>query len=203
MRIRHRHSTRMAVAGVFAVTGLALAGCGGEDTGTGTDVEDVTEGEVLESSPAASATDGAAEPTAAVTSYRGWYNRGFAEDQATYAGQEVTLTGEVEGVVSEQAFSISDPNDVDLDSLLVVHNMDQPPAVEEGQLVQVVGTVQTSFDPATASEDVGVQLDENVFGDFEGDPWIQATEVSTDVPTDAATEGDMGETGMETSGTGS
>lgn len=183
---RQRHSTRMTLAGLVAVAGLGLAGCGGEESGT--DVEDVTEGEVAESSPAA-------EPTEAMTGavppvgYEGMYNRDYYDQQQTYQGQSVSLTGEVEAVVSPEAFSISDPNDAELDSLLVVHNLDQPPALEEGQMVQVEGTVQTDFDPATVGGQMGADLDENVFGDFEGDPWIEATGVSTDAPAEDTTEG--------------
>lgn len=193
MRTRDRHTTRMAVVSLFAVAGLGLAGCGGEETGT--DVEDITEGEVLESSPAAEATGEATETVPPVTPYRGPYNQQFYDDRQVYEGQEVTLTGEIEEILSDQAFEISDPEDAEVGSLLVLHNLEQPPALEDGQVVEIVGTVQASFDPATAGEEMGIDLDAMMFEDHEGDPWIQATDVSTematDMATDAATEGDM------------
>lgn len=190
MTIPHRHTTRLAVAGLVAAAGLGLAGCGNEDTGT--DVEDITEGEVAESSPAAEATDGMTGAVPPVTPYRGPYNQQYYDEQQVYEGQEVALTGEVEEVLSDQAFEISDPDDAELGSLLVLHTLEEPPALEDGQLVEVVGAVQASFDPATAAEQLGIELNAEGLEDHQDEGWVQATEVSTDMPTDAATEGGMG-----------
>lgn len=190
MKTHHRHTTRMAIAGLVTAAGLGLAGCGNEDTGT--DVEDITEGEVAESSPAAEATDGMTGAVPPVTPYRGPYDQQYYDEQQVYEGQEVTLTGEVEEVLSDQAFEISDPDDAELGSLLVLHTLQEPPALEDGQLVEVVGTVQASFDPATAGEQLGIELTAEGLEDHQDEGWVQATEVSTDMPTDAATEGGMG-----------
>lgn len=191
MKISNQRTTRFAIAGLLAVAGFGLTGCGGEDAGT--DVEDITEGDVAESPPTAEGTDGTTEPLPPVTPYRGPYNEQFYGERHVYEGQEVTLTGEVEGVLSDQAFEISDPDEDGLEPLLVIHNLDQPPALEDGQVVEVVGTVQASFDPATAGEDMGIELDAGMLGEHQDDAWIQATEVSTDVATEGNMDEDMGE----------
>lgn len=175
MRTRDRHTTRTAAVALLAIAGLGLGGCGQEETGP--EVEDIEEGEILESSPPAEAD----ETVAPVAPYRGAYNQEFYDDQEIYEGQEVTLSAEVEGIVSPNALVISDPNNVDLEPLLVVHDLDAPD-LEEGQVVEVVGTVQTSFDPVTAEENLGVDLEDEMFTDYEGEPYLQASEVTTDVP---------------------
>lgn len=182
MRTRSRHTTRTTTAaGVLAVAVLGIAGCGADETDSGTDVEDITEGEVIESSPAPGATESVLAPPPVAGPYVGPYNRQFFDDQQTYEGQEVTLTAEIEEVVSPEALEISDPNDVELDPLLVLHSLDQPD-LEEGQVVEVIGTVQASFDQATVEGDLGVDLEDELFADYAGEPYVEATQVNTDVP---------------------
>lgn len=177
MRTRDRHTTRTAAVALFAVAGLGLAGCGEEEAGP--EVEDIEEGEVLESSPPPEATEDASVLPGAP--YRGAYNQEFYDDQEIYEGQEVTLSAEVEGIVSANALEISDPNNIDLEPLLVLHDLEAPD-LEEGQVVEVVGTVQEGFTLATAEEDLGVDLVDELFTDYEEEPYLQASDVSTDVP---------------------
>lgn len=165
----HQHTTRTAVASLLAATGLALTGCGADEPDPGTEVEDVTEGEVLPSgTPAAPEGSGTRLP------FYGAYDRQFAEDRAVHEGQEVTLTAEVESVLSDHAFAVGDPDDVTLDPLLVVHDADVP-QLEEGEALEVVGTVLPDFDVATAEEELGVDLEDALFEDRRGDPWLHAT----------------------------
>ncbi|WP_460669067.1 hypothetical protein [Kocuria himachalensis] len=110
----HRHTTRTAAAALVAAAGLGLAGCGTEEPETGTDVEDVTEGEVLESSPAPENT-----PTT-------------------------------------------------VDPLLVLYNMDRID-IEEGQVVEVSGTVQQAFDLPT--------VEDELYQDYDQQPYLEATDV--------------------------
>lgn len=175
MSTRETHSTRKAAASLLAAAGLALAGCGGGEEETGTDVEDVQESEVLESSPAPQ--EGEETPPADVVApYTGAYNQDFADDQALYEGQEVTLTGEVEDVVAPNALQLSDPDDVELGSLLVLHDADLP-ELEDGALVEVTGTLQASLDVAAAEADLGADLGDDLT-DMEGESYVRATDVT-------------------------
>lgn len=165
MRTRDRRTARMLAAGMAAVAGIGLAGCGSEGPESGTDVEDVTDGEVVESSAAATEDAGAM-----ALAYEGDYNQDFYDDVTTYTGQEVTLSAEVSETISPDAFAIAGA----VDPLLIVESQEIPP-LDDGQVVQVTGTVQEGFDVVSVEEELGVDLEDEAFADFEGDPYIMAT----------------------------
>ncbi len=91
METQKRYTTRKAAAALVAAAGLGLAGCGTEGPETGTDVEDITDGEIVESS--APATDDATDDAAAMA-YDGAYNQEFYDEATTYVGQQVTVSAE-------------------------------------------------------------------------------------------------------------
>lgn len=165
MRTRDRSSMRVLAAGLFAVAGLGLAGCGSEGPETGTDVEDVTDGEVVESSAAATEDAGAM-----AMAYEGDYNQDFYDESTTYVGQQVTLSAEVSETLSPDAFAIAGA----VDPLLIIES-EEIPSLDTGQVVQVTGTVQDGFDVVTVEEELGVDLEDEAFADFEGEPYIMAT----------------------------
>jgi hypothetical protein len=178
MRTRKQHTTRKAAVSVLAVAGLALAGCGNGEDEAGTEVDDITGGEVQETPPAEETPPAAGETALpGATPYGGAYNQDFADDQAVYEGQEVTLSAEIVEVVSDNALEIGDPGDINLDPLLVMHDLGAT-GLEPDQTVEVVGTVMTSFEVATVEEELGVELEDEVYTDYEGDPWLHATEVT-------------------------
>ena len=172
MTPRNQHTTRKAAVSLLAAAGLALTGCGADEPDPGTEVEDIVEGEVLPSD-----TPAAPEGTGTRLPFYGPYDRQFAEQQAVHEGQEVTLTAEVESVISGNAFAIGDPDDITLDPLLVVHDVDVPD-LEEGQALEVVGTVMKDFDVVTAEEELGVDLEDALFEDRQGDAWLHATDAT-------------------------
>ncbi|MEX5261681.1 hypothetical protein [Kocuria sp. CPCC 205263] len=174
MRTREPHTTRKAVVSLLAAAALGLAGCGNDELETGTDVEDIQESEVMESSPAPQ--EGEETPADVVAPYSGAYNRDFSDDRALYEGQEVTLTGEVDDVVSPNALQLSDPDDVELGSLLVLHDADLP-ELQDGALVELTGTLQASLDVAAAEEDLGADLGDEL-ADMEGESYVRATDVT-------------------------
>ncbi|MFE7628871.1 hypothetical protein [Kocuria sp. NPDC057446] len=182
MRTRKQHTTRKAAVSVLAVAGLALAGCGNGEDEAGTEVEDITGGEVAETPPAE------AEGTQTRMPFYGAYDQQFVDDQAVYEGQEVTLTAEVVEVVSSHALEIGDPNDITLDPLLVMHDLGAT-GLEPDQAVEVVGTVMASFDLATVEEEFGQSLEDELYTDYEGDPYLLATEVTPTEATDEETTG--------------
>ena len=166
----HRHTTRTAAAALVVAAGLGLARCGTEGPETGTDVEDVTEGEVLESSPAPE-NDPATEDT-----FNGAYDQDFYDERETYAGQEVTLSAEVNDVLDDDAFVIAGTAETTVDPLLVLYNMDQID-IEEGQVVEVTGTVQEAFDLPTIEDETQKDLEDDLYQDYDQQPYLEATDV--------------------------
>jgi hypothetical protein len=166
----HRHTTRTAAAALVAAAGLGLTGCATEGPETGTDVADVTEGEVLESSPAPENTPTTGDP------FTGAYDQDFYDERETYVGQEVTLSAEVNDVLDDDAFVIAGTADTTVDPLLVLYNMDEID-VEEGQVVEVTGTVQEAFDLPTIEDETQKDLEDDLYQDYDQQPYLEATDV--------------------------
>ena len=166
MDTQRRYTTRKAAAALVAAAGLGLAGCGTEGPEAGTDVEDITDGEVVESS--APATDDATDGAAAMA-YDGAYNQEFYDEATTYVGQQVTVSAEVSRALTSDTFEIAGP----VDPLLVVEQGELLPAVEEEQVVRVTGTVHENFD-VTVVEEEGIDPVEELDA-YVGQPYILAT----------------------------
>lgn len=167
-----RPTTPAAMSLLSAVT-LGLTACGPSGAETGADVEDVQEGEVVETTDPA---DDPAEEMAAGP-YVEPYDTDFCDEATTYVGEEVTLTGDVNEIISSTAFTIAGTEDTTVSPVLVVGG-EQTTNLEEGQAVEVIGTAQEAFDLLQ----VGEGLDDDLFADHDGQPYIEATEVSTGVP---------------------
>ncbi|WP_424346989.1 hypothetical protein [Kocuria sp. CH-021] len=159
----------MMAAGIFAVAGLGLAGCNTEGPEEGTDVEDVSEGEVLESSPAPQETD-----REVGAGYVGPYDQAFYDESETYAGQEVTVSAEVTETLSTDTFVIAGAEETAVDPLLIVEEQEIPP-LDDGQVVEVTGTVAQDFDIAATEEELGIDLEDDLYADYVGEPYIMAT----------------------------
>jgi hypothetical protein len=145
MNITHHHSRARKLAGALALATAAgvITGCGAGDP-----PQPVPE---TESSPAQQEqTSGA--PTA--TAYSGPYDEAFRAEVTSYAGQQVTLSGEVADLVpSRSALVLTDPENPEADPLLVSAQYAFPDA-EEGAAVEVTGTVQTNFQARIDQGDV-------------------------------------------------
>lgn len=153
---------------MFAVSALGLTACGGDDTAgpeTGTDVEDIQEEDV------------AAGP------YDGVYDSAFYEDIESYEGEEVTVSADVNEIISSTSFTIAGTEDTDVESLLVV-SATEVSGLEPDLTVAVTGTVQKAFDLPTVEEDLGVDLDDPLYEAYDQEPYIEATMIDTSVPAD-------------------
>ncbi|PLC10832.1 hypothetical protein AUQ48_16035 [Kocuria flava] len=140
----HRHHLRK-LAGA-----LALATTAGVSTGCGTSDPPEPAPET-ESSPAQPEQTPGEQPT---STYTGPYDEEFRTDVSSYAGQQVTLTGEVaDRVPSRSALVLTDPENPDLDPLLVSAQYAFPDA-EEGAIVEVTGTLTTNFQARVDQDDV-------------------------------------------------
>lgn len=156
--LRDLRSARHFVALISAlVLALVVAACGGETAGPeeGADVEDIQQDE------------------AEVPEEQAFDQRAFFEDPASFVGQQVTVSAEVTEVISDSAFRLTG-DDVGATPLLVMR-ANQQTAVEEGQVVEVTGTVR-EFDLQTVEDEFGVDLaDEEFVNDR---VYIEATNVT-------------------------
>lgn len=144
---------RLALVGVAAASTLLLGACG--DTAgseAGVDVADVQQ-----------------EPDADA----GVFDTPDYADPASFVGQTVTVSAEVNDLISTQAFTIAGTLQTSADELLIVSAAGGP-AITEDSAVEVTGTVMERFDVVGAEEFVGGDLDEGLFGDYNGEPYIQA-----------------------------
>lgn len=157
---------------------LTFVGCGTSGPEEGTTVEDVAEGEGGEV---------AEEPAAeGEMAYDGAYDAAFWEDSTNLVGQEVTVSAEVGSIIEPaSSFTIAGTDDTTVEPLLIVHNQGEMPELEEGLTVGVTGTVQDAFDIVTVEEELGVDLDDTLYTDWEGERYIQANQVDLSVDADA------------------
>lgn len=89
-------------------------------------------------------------------------------------GETVTVTGEVSEVIDPTAFTLGGEEIGENPILVVAADV---PDLAEGDEVEVAGTV-TEFQVAGFEEDLDLDLIDNEFEDFDGDPAIAATSVT-------------------------
>lgn len=95
-------------------------------------------------------------------------------DPAALEGRQVTVSAEVQQIVTERAFVISGGDDPGPDPLLVVHP--GGPEVALGAPVQVTGTVHQAFDLGRLDAVPDVS-DNRIYETYRGEPYIEATSV--------------------------
>ncbi|WP_258803152.1 hypothetical protein [Pseudarthrobacter sp. NS4] len=162
---------RWALAGALSFTALGLTSCGTEGPETGVDVEDVQE------LPEQTETNNTANP------FDGPYNQEFFDDLDLREGQEVTVSANVNRIITPEAFTIAGTEDTTVDPLLVVHK-DAQPELQPELTVKVTGTVHTAFDLMAVEKDLDVDLDDALFEDWDGEPYLQASTIDTSVAAD-------------------
>ncbi|MGY1683199.1 hypothetical protein [Geodermatophilus sp. SYSU D01176] len=151
---------RTAVAAVAAVSTLGLTAC--SDTAgseAGADVEDVVEEEALEEEP-----------------FEGPYDTEFHEGVDEYVGEQVTLSADVNEVITPEAFTIAGTDDTTVEALLVVGATGNAQLAPE-TTVEVTGTVQEPFVVTEVEEELGVDLDDALFAEWEQEPYVVADSV--------------------------
>ncbi len=90
-------------------------------------------------------------------------------------GQQIQVTGEVAAIISPQAFTIGG-DDIGENPILVV-GANIPTGLTSGETVRVSGTVK-EFQVPGYEEDLDLDLIDQEFEDFDGDPAIQANSVT-------------------------
>ena len=79
-------------------------------------------------------------------------------------------------MISEETFTIGGAGG-GVEEFLVVDS-GATPAVEEDRAAQVAGVVTEDFDVVTFEEYLGVDLDDDLYADWEGQNYLVATEVT-------------------------
>lgn len=163
--------TRWALAGALSFSALGVASCGTEGPETGADVEDVQE------VPEETETNNIANP------FDGPYDQGFLDDVDVREGQTVTVSANVNEIITPEAFTIAGTEDTTVDPLLVLHK-DAEPELKPELTVKVTGTVHVAFDLPAVEKDLDVDLDDALFEDWDGKPYLQASMIDTSVAAD-------------------
>lgn len=138
---------RLAVAGALIAAASAAGGCAASEPETGTEIEDVHLDVIREVVP-----------------------------DADLEYKKVTVPGQVDAVISPVSFSISDPDQPLVDPLLILHKADVAGA-EPAERVNVTGIVYRGFDAGEVEKETGIDLDEALHQQWEGDSYIVASEV--------------------------
>lgn len=177
MFIRRSSSTivKVAATGSLALGALTLAGCATSGPEEGADVEDVTDGESVEEDTRDA--DAATEP------FDGRYDAEFVGDYDGYVGETVTLSADIDEIVSANAFTIAGTDDTTVEPLLIVHDGTMTD-IEEGLSVQVTGEVEEGFDVTAVEDDLSVELEDDAYDEWEDERFIHADSIDGSVETD-------------------
>lgn len=165
---------RTALASVFAASTLGLAAC--NDTAgseAGADVEDITE-----ENPEAEVDPAADDEIVDDEDYTPFAD--FGEDVQSYVGETVTVSADVNEVISDMAFTIAGTENTMIDPLLII-SAESNADVEEDAAVAVTGTVHEAFVITDVEDEFGIDLDDELFAEWEQQHYITATNISFDV----------------------
>lgn len=168
---KHTWMKRAAALSILPISALGVTACDGTSgSEEGADVEDVVEDEApIEDNP-----DAAADP------YEGVYDQTFYDTVNQFLGTEVTLSADVNEVIDPISFTIAGTDDTTVEALLVVRPQNgTAPDISPGSTVQVTGTVMEAFNVETVEEELGVDLDEALYEDWEGETYVQASTIDT------------------------
>ncbi|ELS50861.1 hypothetical protein [Streptomyces viridochromogenes] len=100
-------------------------------------------------------------------------------DVDRWLGEKVTVSADVNEVINRNAFTIAGTPGSDADELLIVSA--DTADLNEGQTVQVTGTVRERFDVVGVADDLGVDWNDDLFTDWDDKHYIVASSVDTTV----------------------
>ena len=156
--LRRSLGRRTAAAVFVAVTAVALPACGEDDpeSSAGDEVPDVRGSEDLDDV------------------YNGPYSADLREDLEGYDGQEITVEGTVDRVLSPVAFTLAPPEGEDAEPVLVVVQ-EAATAPEAGSDVVVAAVAQDEFRSDEVDAELDLPEDDETFEEWEGDPYLLAS----------------------------
>jgi hypothetical protein len=161
---------RSALVAVAAAMTLGVSACGDDPEDAAVPAEDRVAAETAEDDVAEDL-DALEEPVAA-SPYDGPYDAQFYEDLTSYDLERVTVSADVDDVLGDRAFTITD-TDATVDALLVIEG-EEVDGIESGQDVEVSGTVHQELDVPAVEDDLGIDLDDAALDPWSGAPYIIA-----------------------------
>jgi hypothetical protein len=171
---------KAAAVTILPFAALTFTGCGEEDTaGTeeGVSADEVVEPEDNEVEQEEAVEEPAAEePVADELAFDGIYDQAFIDDYDTLVGEVVTVSAEVNEIITDSAFTIAGTEDTGVEPLLIVH-AGEAGVPESGTAVSVTGTVRDAFDVVDVESELGVELEDEAYADWEGQRYIVADSV--------------------------
>ena len=163
---------RAALLGTIPALALGLTGCNQSEPVDGGEAE---AGDVLENELDADVNEDVADV------YDGPYDEDlYNYVQNDWANEQVTVSAKVNEILSPEVFTIAGTDDTTVDPLPILHQ-DPLDDLARDLVVRVTGIARVSFDIATVEEEMGIDLDDELFGEWEGQPYIEASVVDTTV----------------------
>ena len=192
---------KAAAITVLPFAALTFTGCGGEDTAGPEEsvaADDVAQPEDTEVEGEGTAEEGIAEEGVGAEGaegelgYDGVYDQAFVDESASLVGQEVTVSAEVNELISDNAFTIAGTEDTDVQPILVVQASGNP-EIQQGLAVAVTGTVRDAFVVTDVESELGIELEDEAYAEWENQRYIVANNVDTSVDADASEDQEEGE----------
>lgn len=163
---------KAAALAVLPITVLGVASCGEQSVyEAGVDLEDPDEGFLAGEEESDNSLDSGP--------YDEVYDQSFWDELTIYFGEEVTLSAQVRESLDTYAFTLAGMDDTTVEPLLVLHQ-GEIQQLEPGQALVVHGTVHEYLDIETVEEELGVDLDNALYEQWEDDPYLLATSVKAD-----------------------
>lgn len=142
---------------------LALGGCSGDEPAS-------------EDGPAGTTAEPEQQTGSGDAAYDGPYDSAFYEAIADYDGEEVTVVGRVDEVVSPTSFTIAGTEDTEVGPLLVV-DVGAVGGFEPDMVVAVSGVVHQAFDLEAVEERFNTDLEDELHEEWNGGPYIEAVTI--------------------------
>ena len=98
------------------------------------------------------------------------------DDLEASIGEELTVVGAVQDVITPDVFTLVDPTGTTLDPVLVV-GADASDSLAPEQEVQVTGVVKSDFDIAQAEETLDIQLEDELLTEWREGLYVEAQQV--------------------------
>lgn len=107
--------------------------------------------------------------------YDGLYGEEFTVNIKDFDEQRVRVTGAVEEVVAPNAFTLGGDGVADL----LIVSVEDTQEIREGSIVAVTGTAHIAFDIPGVEDDIGRDLDDETFEEWNQGPYVAADQVET------------------------
>lgn len=155
---------------------LGLTSCGGTSgSESGADIEDIQDDQDIDPDTAE-----AVEPEAPGP-YDGPYGQDFSNAMESYEGQRVTVSADVNKILTDSAFTIAG-TDEGMEPLLIIHE-DKIKDLSTGSAVSVTGIVHKAMDLSELKKSFEGELGAEALEDWDGEPYINAAAVDLAVET--------------------